>query len=85
LTGARLLAWFRYLAPLFIELGLFLAGLAGLSIGLLLLLLLARFLPAAALLTTLLVLLIASIGHQITPCYDMRNNAVLTKNVPAPT
>ena len=63
MAGARLLARFRYVAPLFIELGLFLAGLAGLLIRLLLLLL-AGFLPAAALLTTtLLVLLIALISN----------------------
>jgi len=87
LAGAGLLARFSQLAPLFIQLGLFPAGLTGFLIPLLLLLL-AGLLPAAALLTAstaLLVLLIALIGHQFTPCCDVRINAALSKNVPAPT
>jgi hypothetical protein len=52
--------------------------------GLLVRLLLARFLlTAAALLTALaaLLVLLFLIGHQITPWFDIRNNAAHRKNV----
>jgi hypothetical protein len=83
---ARLLAWFRHLAPLFIHLFLLLARLTGFLIRLLLLLL-ARLLPAALLTTlaALLLFLLILIGHQVTPWFDLRNNAALSRNVPAPT
>jgi hypothetical protein len=69
-----------------------LATLAGLLVRLLLLL--AWLLPAAALLLTallltalaaLLVLLIALIGHQVTPWFDKGNNAAPRSSVPYPT
>jgi hypothetical protein len=56
-AGAGRLALFRHLAPLFIQLGLLLAGLTGFLIRLLLLL--ARLLPAtASLLSALLIALL---------------------------
>ncbi|HEY7247966.1 MAG TPA: hypothetical protein VH678_29210 [Xanthobacteraceae bacterium] len=69
-AGAGLLARFRHFAPLFIQLGLLLAGVTGFLFLIWLLLLLLTRLPSAAMpaaLAALLALLIALIGHQFSP------------------
>jgi hypothetical protein len=75
------------LAPLFVLLVLFLADLAPpfsffIHLGLLPL---TGLLPATALLgasAALLFLLIALFGHQITPCFAIKNNAARRSDVP---